>query len=244
MKALAILRVSLTVADLAAAQAFYEAALGFSACSAVQTADTVLATLLGAGSVRLLTLQRGRQLLELAVFEPPGAAYPSDRNSNDHWFQHLALATDNVAIAMQSLAGTECSAVSRHGAQTLPGGTVAYKFRDPEGHPLELIALPDQDTRTAGGIDHTAISVADAGASIAFYTSNFGFDVTARQVNTGPAQDALDGLDDTLVDVVGLAPARPAPHLELLGYRNPRGRAASHLAAVRHCGKPPGAPGR
>ena len=46
-----------------------------------------------------------------------------------------------------------------------------------------------------------------------------------RQRNAGPEQDALDGLPDAQVDVVALAPAQSTPHLELLDYRTPRGRA-------------------
>ena len=176
-----------------------------------------------------LRLRRGQQLLELAAFSPPGAPYPDGRRSNDLWFQHLALATDDVALAMRGLNGTRHDAISRHGAQRLPGGIVAYKFRDSEGHPLEFIGFPNPNPLTACGIDHTAISVADSKASIGFYTDALGFSVTSRQENTGPAQDALDGLDATLVDVVGLAPERPGPHLELLCYRNPRGCRAEKL---------------
>ena len=229
MRAQAILHVSLTVADLAAAEAFYVGALGFSRQGTVRKVDPVLAGLLGADSLHTLLLQRGQQVLELAAFDPPGSAYPPSRSSNDLWFQHLALATSDVAAAMRGLAGTPHEAISMTGAQPLPGGIVACKFRDPEGHPLELIAFPNQDRATAGGIDHTAISVADAAASVRFYTETLGFTVASRQVNTGPAQDALDALDGTLVDVVALAPGRPAPHLELLCYRNPRGRPAEML---------------
>ncbi|MGB8684208.1 MAG: hypothetical protein WCD12_15080, partial [Candidatus Binatus sp.] len=54
----------------------------------------------------------------------------------------------------------------------------ALKFRDPEGHPLELIAFPPDDTpakwqrsSTAEclGIDHSAISVAVTERSVKFY---------------------------------------------------------------------------
>ena len=229
MKARAILGFSLTVADLAAAEAFYVDALGFSALGPARTSDPVLAKLLGASGVRILRLQRGKQFLELAAFSPPGAPYPAGGRSNDLLFQHLALTTDDVAVAIRRLDGTRHVAISRHGAQRLPGGIVAYKFRDPEGHPLEFIGFPNPNPLTACGIDHTAISVADIKASTGFYTDALGLTVTSRQENAGPAQDALDGLDATLVDVVGLAPERPGPHLELLGYRNPRGCRAEKL---------------
>ena len=120
-------------------------------------------------------------------------------------------------------------AISRGGAQHLPpeaGGVAAFKFRDPDGHPLELIQFPPGspwDTGAAGltlGYDHSALSVVDTERSIAFYTDLLGFRVTARQVNHGPAQDRLDGVDGVHVDVVTLRPAgRGTPHVELLGYR-------------------------
>ena len=78
------------------------------------------------------------------------------------------------------------------------------------------------DPQTAGGIDHSAISVADPARSIAFYTDRLGLAVQARQVNAGPAQDALDNLDNATVDVIALAPQSPAPHLKILGYRSPQ----------------------
>ena len=74
--------------------------------------------------------------------------------------------------------------------------------------------------------------------SVAFYAAELGLAERARQVNTGKAQDSLDGLHAVTVDVVALAPATAAPHVELLGYRTPQGRSAptgllSDIAASR-----------
>ncbi len=221
MKALALDRIGLNVADLPAAIAFYETALGFSA-SAIETGD---AALLGVQSVRRAMLRRGRQRVELTQCDPPGAPYPSGSAANDLWFQHCALATGDIATAYARLRAAAFTPISRDGPQTLPGGIVAFKFRDPDGHPLELIQFPDGDPATAGGIDHSAISVRDVERSIAFYAAGLGLTERAWQVNTGPAQDALDGLADVSVDVVALTPVAAAPHLELLSYRVPQGRA-------------------
>jgi hypothetical protein len=49
----------------------------------------------------------------------------------------------------------------------------------------------------------------------------------SRQVNLGPAQDALDVLDHVSVDAAALAARFPVPHVELLAYRSPRGNASS-----------------
>ncbi len=72
--------------------------------------------------------------------------------------------------------------ITEGGPQRLPlaaGGVTAYKFRDPEGHPVELIHFPPGSGDPAWqrpmpgavtlGYDHSAISVADADRSAAFY---------------------------------------------------------------------------
>lgn len=220
MKALALLHASLTVRDLDAAISFYAGALGFAA----ETPTQPPAHLFGAASARGMRLRRGRQALELVQFDPPGADYPPGSRANDAWFQHCALATDDIGAALARLDRFGVEAISRQRPSRLPGGIVACKFRDPDGHPLELIGFPAPDPATAGGIDHCAIAVADAQTSIRFYADRLGLTEQARQVNQGPAQDALDGLDGVIADVVALAPAQPAPHLELLGYRQPPGR--------------------
>ena len=66
-----------------------------------------------------------------------------------------------------------------------------------------------------------AIVVADAERSVAFYRERLGFALAARQTNTGPEQDRLDGLQHVSVDVIALEPAQATPHLELLAYRHP-----------------------
>ncbi len=232
MSVTSLLRVALNVSDLARLQDFYVDALGFAVGSAA-AANPELARMLDVRAVRSVRLQRGGQTIELCKCDPPGAPYPDERHSNDLVFQHLALTTDDMDGDYRRLCGTTHAAISRSGPRLLPGTTVAYKFRDPDGHPLELIRLATPNPATRGGIDHTAISVADAERSIAFYRT-LGLCVAARQQNTGPAQDALDGLNGTLVDVVALALPAGAMHVELLGYRHPVGRvgALAHPADI------------
>jgi catechol 2,3-dioxygenase-like lactoylglutathione lyase family enzyme len=216
-------RIALNVGDLGAATQFYCAALGFTVARAAES-DAELAGLLGVRAVRSVRLQRGRQLLELSACDPAGAPIPQDSRSNDSCFQHCALATDNLTRDYETLCRFAFTLITRGGPRTLPGGITAFKFRDPEGHPLELIEFPVPNPATGGGIDHSAICVAAADASAAFYASRLGLAVEARQCNAGAAQDALDNLDDVAVDVVALAPGAPGPHVELLHYRQPRGR--------------------
>jgi catechol 2,3-dioxygenase-like lactoylglutathione lyase family enzyme len=226
--ALRLDRIGLNVRDLAAMVAFYTGALGFEARS--ESEDAALASLLGAHRVRKAVLARGKQTLELTQCDPPGRPYPEMSRTNDLWFQHCALVTSDIGAASERLGKFSHPATTDGGPQTLKSGIVAFKFRDPEGHPLEFIQFAKPDSRTEDGIDHSAIAVADAQRSIAFYASTLGLSVTARQVNSGAAQDRLDDLDGVEVDVVSLAPRRLAPHVELLGYRQPRGR----CGAPRH----------
>ena len=110
----------------------------------------------------------------------------------------------------------------------------AFKFRDPDGHPLELIWFPPDEGRRAWhrnasrapflGIDHSALSIASTARSVRFYLG-LGLRVRNRSSNHGPAQARLDGLPGARVQVTSLRPVSAAgPGLELLAYRPP-GRA-------------------
>ncbi|MEO9189691.1 MAG: VOC family protein [Acetobacteraceae bacterium] len=241
-RALRLLRVGRTVADLSRASAFYHDVLGFTVGN-VAEADPAWAELLGGAGARVLTcrLRLGQQELELAEFDPPGAPYPSDSTAADLWFQHIAIVTPDMDAAYRRLAARGVAPITRGGPQHLPpstGGVMAFKFRDPDGHPLELIQFPPgtgdpvwQEPASGAltiGFDHSALSIADAARSIGFYTGVLDFALASQQVNRGPEQDCLDGLGGVAVDVVALRPMRgQTPHVELLGYRRPRGRAAS-----------------
>lgn len=111
----------------------------------------------------------------------------------------------------------------------------AFKFRDPDGHPLELLWFPPGQGRATWhqsesatpflGIDHSALSVASTAQSLAFYRA-LGFRVNDRSLNRGPNQERLDGLPGARVQVTSLRPACDASAgLELLGY-HPPGRPA------------------
>ncbi len=223
MRAVRLARLDLTVSDLARAARFYIEALGFAA-EPTRPVDPARVVLLGAARGEEMPLHRGGQWIRLQQFDPPGAAYPADSRACDLVFQHFALVTQDIAAAYDRLRPFAPTAISTCGPVALPpesGGATAFKFRDPDGHPLELIQFAD---RHGDGIDHTAIAVADANRSVAFYGERFGLQSRACQVNAGPAQDALDGVQGARVDVVALAPAQHTPHVELLGYRTPIGR--------------------
>lgn len=222
-------RLILNTADLRAACAFYVEALGFSRCD---EAD-------GAGAA---TLELGAQRIE---FRQVGErAYPQPWSANDPWFQHFAVVVADMDAAYSRVEASGGRPISRRGPRRLPastGGVTAYKFRDPEGHPLELSWLPNAAAWTAAaaadpgavflGIDHTALAVADLETSVAFYR-NLGLSEGERFLNRGPEQDDLDGLSGVVLDIATLYPAGGGPHIELLHYRSPRPGAAEALGPL------------
>lgn len=216
--------------------AFYEA-LGFKVDEPVPipVADMEVLGLQGTG--RRIAMTLGGYRLDLESFSSPGRPYPANANASDIVFQHLALVTDDAEVAWSRARDVGATRISRARDVTLPkaaGGVTAVKFRDPEGHPLEFLQFPreahsDWNGKGILGIDHSAISVGDAGASRDFYASG-GLRAKEPMVNRGPTQDALDGLDDVEVEVVPMRPPDTPPHLELLGYRHPAGRPLGSLA--------------
>lgn len=232
-----LLRISRTVVDLARATAFYRDALDFRVVDEATFDGDAWGQLTGVAGARgtSVTMRLGDQDVELVAFDPPGDRYPPVRGAADLWFQHIAVVVSDIDAAYARLCGYSFEPISERGPQRLPpssGSVIAYKFRDQDGHPLELIQFPSSTGDAAWrqkrvgflGIDHSAIDVADIEQSIDFYTRTLGFRVASRSINSGPAQKRLDGAREDLVDVVALQPATAGPpHVELLGYRKPAG---------------------
>lgn len=162
-------------------------------------------------------------------------------------FQHIAIVAGDMDAAMRRLARHAPIPISTDGAAVqLParsGGVIAFKFRDPDGHALELIGLPPgtgnpkwQRMAARGptlGIDHSAIGVISVERSLAFYVGLLGFRESARQLNHGEAQARLDGVDAPEVEVVSLSPdAAETPHVELLCYRAPAPRSRAGVSPL------------
>lgn len=212
-------------------------------------------TLLGieacdAGAARRALLALGSERIELLQFERPGAPYPRGVTASNPRFQHCAIVVADMPAACARLARRPgWQPISRDGPQRLPANTghvTAFKFRDPDGHPLELLAfapkhIPARWRRAPRdvlflGIDHSAISVTDNDSSIAFYTA-LGLTVSASTHNRGPEQARLDGLTNAEVIVTALALPQGEPHIELLCYQgaalSPPALAVNDVAATR-----------
>ena len=232
-----ILEFRLVTADLDRAARFYSA-LGFVPGAAMPIAPDEMALLgiAGRGTRQAFTL--GPSRLALDLYETPGRPYPVDADAAALLFQHLALVADDAGAIWAKAREAGAVPISRGGPVTLPasaGGVTAMKFRDPDGHPLELLQFPDGAAKGWPGkgllgIDHSAISVSDADTSRRFYLAQ-GLSEGRPSLNHGPTQEALDGLQGVRVAVVPLDPPETPPHLELLGYLSPRGRTFGRVAA-------------
>jgi catechol 2,3-dioxygenase-like lactoylglutathione lyase family enzyme len=233
-----IARISLTTANADELADFYETALGCERTRVDTLSGERFARLVGieGARARAVVLNMGRQEVELIAFAQPGKPYPFERASNDPWFQHMAIVVTDMRDAYFRLSKSlGWSPITFPAPQRLPaasGGAIAFKFRDPEGHPLELLEFPPGDVpsvwrapdRAASsiGIDHSAIAIADTGRSVDFYEL-LGFAVGSRSHNAGIEQARLDGLVKPIVEVTALdLPMADPPHLELLQYHSPR----------------------
>jgi catechol 2,3-dioxygenase-like lactoylglutathione lyase family enzyme len=196
---LAIDRVTLIVSDLDRAEDDYVRTFG---CRVEQRGDIdpslirVLCIRQARGQRSLLRL--GRERIELLEFtDSAGRPYPPGSTSTDLWFQHMAIIVNDMADAYQRvMANRRFRPISRAGPVRLPdstGGVTAFKFRDHDGHPLELLAFPEdrvpQEWRSGTGsflgVDHTAIAISDTARSASFFRSVFEFSVGTRTENRG-----------------------------------------------------------
>ena len=232
---------ALTVADADRATAFYEAALGFKKVSERVIFDRNYDYLTGVFGTRVksVTLSLGGDRIELNQFvSPAGQPIPQDSRSNDLWFQHMAIVVSDMDQAYRHLQNFMTQYIS-DAPQTIPesnppaAGIKAFKFKDPDGHPLELLYFPPgkgrakwhkAEGRVFLGIDHSAITVSDTERSLRFYRDVLGLAVAGGSLNSGATQEHLDNAFGALVRVTALRPtSTEGPGLEFLQYLTPGG---------------------
>jgi len=179
-------------------------------------------------------MRLGQEEVTFVQYNMAGKPYPADSRSPDLWFQHFAIVVSDMDKAYATLRRVGFTPISDAGPVTLPpanGFVKAFKFRDPDGHPLELLYFPPgqgrkiwagQGDRLFLGIDHSAVGVADTARSEAFYAKLLGMSVAYEGVNRGPTQETLDGTFGAVVEITGLRPpAETGPGVEFLEYRTP-----------------------
>lgn len=231
--------VGFTVADMDRAAAFYSEALSFKQVSDFEVDGEEYERLWGIFGVRarVVRMQLGDQVLELIQFlAPPDVRpIPVPSYSNDLWFQHFAIVVRDMDAAWQHLRKHHVRLISPR-PQAIPktnpaaGGIKAVKFRDPDGHNLELLWFPEGKGdprwhRPAAalflGIDHTAMTVRSTDNSLKFYRDLLGLEVAGNSLNVGNEQEHLDSLRGARVRVTGLKPRVGPPGIEFLEYELP-----------------------
>jgi catechol 2,3-dioxygenase-like lactoylglutathione lyase family enzyme len=234
-----IASVGFTVSDMERAIVFYRDVLTFKPVSDVEVDGPEYEQLYGVFGVRarIVRMQLGEQQLELTQFlSPPDVRpIPVPSFSNDLWFQHVAIVVRDMDEAWAQLRKHHVRQISSR-PQTIPisnptaAGIKAIKFRDPDGHNLELLWFPEGKGnpiwKEAGtdlflGIDHTAMTVRSTASSVTFYRDLLGLTVAGGTLNMGTEQEHLDSLPGARTRVTGLAPNFGPPGLEFLEYELP-----------------------
>jgi catechol 2,3-dioxygenase-like lactoylglutathione lyase family enzyme len=224
--------IGMTVSDMDRAVDFYSKVLTFEKVSDVEVAGNEYEHLEGV----VVRMRLGEESIELAEYlAPRGRSIPEGLRSNDRSFQHIAIIVRDMDAAYRRLRDNKVEHASS-GPQRLPdwnknaGGIKAFYFRDPDGHPLEILEFPEgkgdsrwhrPSDRLFLGIDHTAIVVGDTDASLKFYRDLLGFKVAGESENYGIEQERLNNVFGARLRITGLKP--PAgPAVEFLEYLAPR----------------------
>jgi catechol 2,3-dioxygenase-like lactoylglutathione lyase family enzyme len=230
--------VGFTVSDLDAALAFYTSVLPFTKVSDAELSGRQYELLTGVfgARARVARLRLGTEDIELTEFlAPKGRPMPPDVRANDQVFQHIAFVVSDLTKAYQFLRSKNVRHAST-GPQRLPdwnpnaAGIGAFYFRDPDGHFLEIIAVPpgkgaprwqQTDGRLFLGIDHTAIVVNDTDASLRFYRDVLGLQVAGESENFDVEQEHLNNVFGARLRITALK-AAAGPGIEFLEYLAPR----------------------
>ena len=234
----AVRAIGLTVSDLDRSVEFYTEVLTFERIGETEVSGPEVDRLQGVFGVRMRVarLRLGDEEIELTEYVTPrGRPAPVDARSNDRWFQHIAIIVRDMDRAYARLRERGVEHVSPE-PQRLPdwnpnaGGIEAFYFKDPDGHPLEILAFPADKGdakwhRTGGrlflGIDHTAIVVSDTETSLRFYRDVLGFSITGESLNHGIEQERFNHVFGARLRITGLR-AAGGPGIEFLEYLSPR----------------------
>jgi len=229
--------VGMTVADMDRAVAFYSNVLSFKKVSQKHEdgADYQELENVPGAQARVVRMRLGNGFIDLTQYlTPKGKPMPPDSRSNDLWFQHLAIVVSNMEKAYGRLRQNGVEAIS-DGPQRLPKWNLeaadieAFYFKDPDGHPLELLHFPpgkgdpEWHAKTDElflGIDHTAIAAGNTEKSLVFYR-RLGFTERGHSLNYGIEQERLSGVAGARVRITSLR-GSAGPGIELLEYQSPK----------------------
>jgi len=230
--------IAITVSDMDRALDFYSRVLTFQKTSDAEVAGDDVEHLSGVFGVRLrvVRMKLGDESIELDEYlAPKGRPIPVDSRSNDRWFQHVAIIVSDMDKAYAWLRQNKVEHASS-GPQLLPtwnknaGGISAFYFKDPDGHPVEILHFPADKgaekwhrarDKLFLGIDHTAIVVGNTDASLTFYRDLLGMRVAGESENYGTEQEHLNNVFGAHLRITALR-AVDGPGIELLEYLAPR----------------------
>lgn len=230
--------IGLTVNSCVRSLNFYTQALGFELVSDITVAATDYSELeaVPGAKIRIVTLRLGDEIIELREYlDIHSQPIPNDSQSNDLWFQHLAIVVSDMDRAYSHLRSFPIQPISV-APQTIPpenqasGGVRSFKFKDPDGHDLELIWFPldkgqdkwHQNTDSLFlGIDHSAIAISNTEQSLHFYHNLLGMQVDSRSLNWRKTQALMDNLPGAEVQITALRPVQGGVGIELLDYLVP-----------------------
>ena len=236
--AAAVDSVDITVSDMDRAVDFYSHVLSFKKVRDTEVAGETYENLEGVFGVRMrvVRLQLGDEFIELTEYlAPKGRPITAGARSNDRSFQHIAIIVSDMDKAYAWLRQNRVEYASSE-PQRLPywnrsaSGIKAFYFKDPDGHPLEILQFPPDkgaeewhrpSAKLFLGIDHTAIVVGDTEASLRFYRDLLGMRIAGESENYGTEQEHLNNVFGAHLRITSLR-AGSGPGVELLEYLSPR----------------------
>lgn len=232
----AVATITTTVSDMDRSVTFYTRVLSFTKVADQQVELSRAEAGKPGKRTRVVRMSLGDESLELLQFRTiRGRPIPEDSRSNDLWFQHIAIIVSDMGRAYAVLQAHHVQAASV-APQRLPdwnknaAGIRAFYFKDPDGHPLEILQFPDGKGdpkwhRDSGllflGIDHTALVVSNTEASLKFYRDLLGLRIVGQSENYGPEQEKLNNVPGAHLRITTLRAAYGV-RIELLEYLTPR----------------------
>src|SRR5215510_15583570 len=146
----AVAAAGMTVSDMDRSVEFFSKVLSFEKVSDIEVAGDAYEHLEGVFGLRMrvVRMRLGDECIELTEYlAPRGRPIPVDSRSNDRWFQHIAIIVSDMERAYGWLRQHKVEHASS-GPQRLPewntraAGIQAFYFKDPDGHPLEILQFP------------------------------------------------------------------------------------------------------
>lgn len=229
--------IGITVKDMNTSVKFYSEVLGFNKISDEEFTGEDYEKLEGVFglNIRVVRMQLGDEQIELTDYLTSGGrSIPEDAQSNDLYFQHIAIVVSDMDKAYGHLHKYMVMHVSTT-PQTIPASNItaagirAFYFHDPDMHNLELIYFPKgkgqpkwQNTngKIFLGIDHTAIGISSTEKSLHFYQDLLGIQRKGESWNMGMEQAHLNNVENASLHITGLRAERGAG-IEFLQYIQP-----------------------